>query len=113
MFSEYKTHHKPLYNKLVELSRNIFFYKKVKLKDNFETRINLVFIHLSLILIGIKKIKIYLTLKNNIIHIYLVMNYLLKILNLKIVKNIFFLKNKFKSLENLKAVKLRVILFYI
>ena len=58
MFSEYKTHHKPLYNKLVELSRNIFFYKKVKLKDNFETRINLVFIHLSLILIVFKEKKI-------------------------------------------------------
>ena len=38
---------------------------------------------------------------------------LLKILNLKIVKNIFFLKNKFRSLGNLKAVKQRVILFYI
>ena len=57
MFSEYKTHHKPLYNKLVDLSRNIFFYKKVKLKDNFETRINLVFIHLSLILIVFKEKK--------------------------------------------------------
>ena len=51
MFSVYKKHHKVLYNKLVELSRNIYFYKKIKLKDNFETRINLVFIHLSLILI--------------------------------------------------------------
>jgi len=57
MFSVYKTHYKPLYNKLVDLSRNIFFYKKVKLKDNFETRINLVFIHLSLILIVFKEKK--------------------------------------------------------
>ena len=55
MFSVYKKHHKVLYNKLVELSRNIYFYKKIKLKDNFETRINLVFIHLSLILIIFKE----------------------------------------------------------
>ena len=54
MLSTYKTHYNHLYNKLVELSRNIFFYKKMMLKDNFETRINLVFIHLSLILIIFK-----------------------------------------------------------
>ena len=40
---------------MVELSRNIFFYKKIQLKDNFETRINLVFLHLSLILIVFKE----------------------------------------------------------
>ena len=51
MFSIYKSHQKDLYNKLVELSRNIFFYKKIQLKDNFETRIKLIFLHLSLILI--------------------------------------------------------------
>jgi len=55
MFSVYKTHYKAIYNKLVELSRNIFFYKKIQLKDNFETRINLIFVHLSLILIIYKK----------------------------------------------------------
>ncbi len=55
MFSIYKTHHKSLYNKLVELSRNIFFYEKIGLKDNFETRINLIFVHLSLILIVFKE----------------------------------------------------------
>ena len=55
MFSVYKTHYKALYNKLVELSRNIFFYKKIQLKDNFETRINLIFVHLSLILIVYKE----------------------------------------------------------
>ena len=57
MFSVYKTHHKALYSKLVDLSRNIFFYKKTQLKDNFETRINLIFIHLSLILIIFKEKK--------------------------------------------------------
>ena len=51
MFSIYKSHQKHLYSKLVELSRNIFFYKKIQLKDNFETRIKLIFLHLSLILI--------------------------------------------------------------
>ena len=55
MFSVYKTHYKALYIKLVDLSRNIFFYKKTQLKDNFETRINLIFIHLSLILIIFKE----------------------------------------------------------
>ena len=55
MFSIYKSHQKHLYSKLVELSRNIFFYKKIQLNDNFETRINLVFVHLSLILIIFKE----------------------------------------------------------
>ena len=55
MFSVYKTHYNSIYNKLVELSRNFFFYNKIHLKDNFETRINLIFIHMSLILIIFKK----------------------------------------------------------
>jgi cytochrome b pre-mRNA-processing protein 3 len=55
MFSGYQSHHNPLYNKLVELSRNIFFYKEVLLKDNFETRINLIFVHLSMLIIILKK----------------------------------------------------------
>ena len=49
MFSIYKSHSNKLYNKLVDLSRNINFYKKNQLKDNFDTRINLIFIHMSLI----------------------------------------------------------------
>jgi len=55
MFSIYKSHENILYSKLVELSRNLFFYDKIQLKDNFETRINLVFIHLSIILIVFKE----------------------------------------------------------
>jgi hypothetical protein len=51
MFAKYKPHNNSLYNKLVELSRNIFFYEKLLLKDDFLTRINLIFLHLSLILI--------------------------------------------------------------
>ena len=57
MLSTYKRHNNLLYNKLVELSRNIFFYKKILLKDSFETRINLIFVHLSLIFIIFKKKK--------------------------------------------------------
>jgi hypothetical protein len=57
MFSIYKTHHNVLYNKLVELSRNIFFYKNIQLKDNFETRINLIFVHMAIILIIFKERK--------------------------------------------------------
>ena len=55
MFTFYKAHNNQLYNKLVELSRNIFFYKNLALKDNFETRIILIFLHLSIILLIIKK----------------------------------------------------------
>ena len=50
MFTFYKRHNNNLYNKLVEFSRNIFFYKDLKLKDNFETRIILIFMHLAIIL---------------------------------------------------------------
>ena len=57
MFAVYKSHNNSLYNKLIELSRNIFFYKKLHLKDNFLTRINLIFIHFSLILIIFKNKK--------------------------------------------------------
>jgi cytochrome b pre-mRNA-processing protein 3 len=55
MFSTYQSHYNLLYSKLVELSRNIFFYKETLLKDNFETRINLIFVHFSLLLIIFKK----------------------------------------------------------
>jgi cytochrome b pre-mRNA-processing protein 3 len=44
-----------LYNTLLNLSRNIFFYKKIQLADNFETRIYLMFIHFSIMLIIYKK----------------------------------------------------------
>ena len=51
-----KTNHKTeLYNTLLDLSRNVFFYKKIMLKDNFETRIYLMFFHFSLMMIIFKK----------------------------------------------------------
>lgn len=37
------------------LSRNVFFYKDLKLKDAFETRIYLIFFHYSVILFILKK----------------------------------------------------------
>ena len=40
---------------MVELSRNIYFYREIKLSDNFESRIMLIFIHLSIIIINTKK----------------------------------------------------------
>ena len=50
MFSFYKKHNNQLYNKLGELSRNKFLYEEIKLADNFETRVLLIFFHLSIIL---------------------------------------------------------------
>ena len=46
-----KKHDFDLYNNLLILSRNIFFYEKIKLPDNFETRIYLMFIHFSIMMI--------------------------------------------------------------
>jgi len=43
---------------LINLSRNIFFYKNTLLSDTFETRINLIFFHLSLIMLGFKDRKV-------------------------------------------------------
>ena len=50
-----KNHKFNLYNILLSLSRNIFFYKKINLPDNFETRIYLMFMHFSIMMIISKK----------------------------------------------------------
>ncbi len=50
MFTFYKKHNNKLYNKLIKLSRNKFFYEKIKLSDDFQTRILLIFFHLAIIL---------------------------------------------------------------
>ena len=55
MFTFYKKHNNQLYNKITELSRNKFFYEKIKLPDDFETRVLLIFFHLSIILKIAKK----------------------------------------------------------
>ena len=44
-----------LYNTLLTLSRNLFFYNKIKLNDTFETRIYLMFFHFSIMMIIFKK----------------------------------------------------------
>ena len=50
MFTFYKKHNNQLYNKLTELSRNKFFYDDLRLLDNFETRVLLIFFHFIIIL---------------------------------------------------------------
>ena len=51
----FKTHDTILYNTLITLSRNIFFYEKIKLKDLFEIRIYLMFVHFAILMIISKK----------------------------------------------------------
>ena len=55
MIFKNKTHNIELYNTLLSLSRNIFFYKKINLPDSFETRIYLMFIHFSIMMIITKR----------------------------------------------------------
>ena len=50
-----KKHDLNLYNTLLTLSRNILFYEKLNLKDNFETRIYLMFTHFSIMMKVSKK----------------------------------------------------------
>ncbi len=57
MIFRFNKHDSDLYNKLLILSRNIFFYKKIKLADTFETRIYLMFLHFSIFMIVFKKKK--------------------------------------------------------
>ena len=52
-----KKHNYNLYNTLLYLSRNLFFYNKIKLKDTFETRLYLIFFHFSIILTVFKNKK--------------------------------------------------------
>ena len=46
----FKNHKNNLYNILLSLARNIFFYKNIKLPDTFETRLYLMFIHFSIMM---------------------------------------------------------------
>jgi cytochrome b pre-mRNA-processing protein 3 len=55
MIFKSEKHNPDLYNILLTLSRNIFFYSKIKLPDNFETRIYLMFMHFSIMMIIFKK----------------------------------------------------------
>ena len=56
MIFKFKKHNSNFYNTLLKLSRNIYFYEKINLKDVFETRIYLIFFHFSIIL-NIYKLK--------------------------------------------------------
>ena len=51
MIFKTKKHNNYLYNILLNLSRNIFFYKTIKLQDTYETRIYLMLFHFSIIMI--------------------------------------------------------------
>ena len=44
-----------LYNKILLISRNKRFYTKFGLNDTFENRINLIFLHISFLIIKLKK----------------------------------------------------------
>ena len=55
MIFKIKKHYSDLYNTLLYLSRNLYFYNNINLKDTFETRIYLMFMHFSIILIIYKK----------------------------------------------------------
>ena len=50
-----KKHNTDLYNTLLILSRNTFFYKKLSIPDNFESRLYLMFFHFSIMMIVSKK----------------------------------------------------------
>ena len=54
MFAFYNRHSNTFYNNLIKLSRNIFFYKELKLQDNFDTRAILILLHLSIVIIAVK-----------------------------------------------------------
>tara|TARA_B100001540_G_C15796197_1_gene637787 strand:- start:1295 stop:1822 length:528 start_codon:yes stop_codon:yes gene_type:complete len=57
MFTNFKnkSYESELYNKIVSLSRNKFFYTKFNLEDSFSNRIVLIFIHTAFLLIKLKK----------------------------------------------------------
>ena len=59
MIFNFKKHNTVFYNTLLHLSRNLFFYDKISLKDTYETRIYLMFLHFAIILtiFKLKKIK--------------------------------------------------------
>ena len=52
-FKKRKPQEEKLYNKILNLSRNKFFYSDLDLKDNFQNRVNLIFFHISFLFINI------------------------------------------------------------
>ena len=57
MFDFKYKRHNSIYNNLVKLSRNIYFYKDIKLEDKLENRIIIIFAHLVIILNCLKNSK--------------------------------------------------------
>ena len=55
MIFKSKVHSSDLYNTLLNLSRNIYFYKDLNFNDSFETRVHLMLFHFSLMMIIFKK----------------------------------------------------------
>ena len=53
-----KKHNNKLYNIILSLSRNIFFYERLNLPDNYQSRINLMLFHFSIMIIVAKKHKV-------------------------------------------------------
>lgn len=51
----FNKHNIDFYNTLLSLSRNIFFYNKVKLPDKFSTRVYLIFFHFAILMFITKK----------------------------------------------------------
>ena len=49
-----KKHNPDFYNTLLNLSRNIYFYKKLNFEDTYESRVYLMFLHYSIILFILK-----------------------------------------------------------
>ena len=58
MIFNFTKHNNEIYSTLLKLSRNLYFYKNICLKDSYETRIYLMFIHFAIILISFKKKKV-------------------------------------------------------
>ncbi|MFL2852393.1 MAG: ubiquinol-cytochrome C chaperone family protein [Candidatus Pelagibacter sp.] len=58
MIFKTKKHDAKLYTTLLQLSRNLNFYKYINLKDTFETRVYLMFLHFSIFLLIYKKKRI-------------------------------------------------------
>ena len=54
---KYKKHNF-IYNNLVKLSRNVYFYKDINLEDKLENRVIIIFAHLAIILSCLKNNKI-------------------------------------------------------
>ncbi len=55
MFNFFKKNHSYYYNIFVGLSRNLFFFKKIRLEDTFENKILILFFHFSIFLNSRKK----------------------------------------------------------